>query len=409
MRDSLFKKWLTEQGFFTKGKEFTHLLMDGGKLDVPTDRIYDFYIEYIKGLDRGETYFICEYPPKGVRKFYCDLDIELTERITAEEMSGYFYMVYLLVTEYFGTGFAFTICSSPEKELENGKIKTGIHLVWEDLYLTEENSILLSKKIIERLNETNEMFGRDLKWEEIVDQAVYKTGLRMLGSSKMNKKSDGKKQIWIVEDRKYEPCRHIDSDGNYDENYLDNDYFKYLRDCSIQNHSDYKAYDPVKRLQEEPTNEVKEETEQIRAIRKFIKKWDLPKGWDTTIKSVTKSGGHYIVNSQSQFCLNINDDHKRQTVYFQIYQSGIVQRCLCKCKGKGRAIECSRFRSNKFALSEELFELLFPKKKQRRSEKIKIELGENIFPTNHSLNIKELNKYIIMSENTIKYMEKKYT
>lgn len=51
----MFKTWCKEQGFWNN-TNVSHVLMDGGVLSVPFDRLNDFYIKYTDSYNSGEKY-----------------------------------------------------------------------------------------------------------------------------------------------------------------------------------------------------------------------------------------------------------------------------------------------------------------------------------------------------------------
>jgi len=408
MRNTQLKKWLSENGFITKGKSFSHLCLDGGKLNIPQNSIYEFYKQFANGKLKGEKYFICEVPTK-IRHFYCDFDIKYKKAITVYDLLEYIHVIRDTVNECFDIKLPVIICQRDSIQISDSLWKSGLHLIWDELCLSLDDSINLCKRIIGRLLDTNNKFNGDYDWEEIIDLQVYKGGLRMVGSLKMDKKRVGGKTEFTVIPQNYIPIMRIDSQGIIDSEYLDGNFFKYLCDCSIRCPDETEAQEAVIALKSEEDESVREENKWIDAIERYIKHWDLPKEWNDTLVSVNKTKTGYIVKTQSRYCLNNGKEHKRQNIYFQILQSGLVQKCLCKCRGVSgqKKMECSKFRSQKFKLSEELFGILFPEKKQKKRDKNSIEVGENIFHTNHQLNKRDLHKWLIMSENTINYLKKK--
>ncbi len=51
----MFNKW-----YANNATNLSHVLMDGGKLSVPFDRLNDFYEKYIEAISSNEKLFVVE-------------------------------------------------------------------------------------------------------------------------------------------------------------------------------------------------------------------------------------------------------------------------------------------------------------------------------------------------------------
>ena len=54
----MFKRWCKDQGF-ANNSDLSHVLMDGGVLSVPFDKLNDFYEKCVEVYNSGEKIFIC--------------------------------------------------------------------------------------------------------------------------------------------------------------------------------------------------------------------------------------------------------------------------------------------------------------------------------------------------------------
>jgi hypothetical protein len=91
--------------------------------------------------------------------------------------------------------------------------------------------------------------------------------------------------------------------------------------------------------------------------RMILLKGTSKKGIETFMIMVLTSG------PGSNFCLNIGQDHNSNTVYFLLDQSGIVQRCHCKCeKVRPSGFKCKDYCSKKISLDDvpNLLNAFFP-------------------------------------------------
>ena len=56
----MFKSWCRRQGF-CNGSNLSHVLMDGGILSVPFDKLNEFYEMYIKAVQSGEKIYVVAF------------------------------------------------------------------------------------------------------------------------------------------------------------------------------------------------------------------------------------------------------------------------------------------------------------------------------------------------------------
>ena len=55
----MFKRWCKEQKF-NNATNLSHVLMDGGVLSVPFDKLNEFHEKYIQAIKAGEKLFVVE-------------------------------------------------------------------------------------------------------------------------------------------------------------------------------------------------------------------------------------------------------------------------------------------------------------------------------------------------------------
>ena len=59
----MFREWCKSHGFFEKNPNPSHVLMDGGVLSVPFDRLTDFYEKYVECVKANEKVYVVEKRP----------------------------------------------------------------------------------------------------------------------------------------------------------------------------------------------------------------------------------------------------------------------------------------------------------------------------------------------------------
>jgi len=56
---TVLREWCRKNGF-NNARNLSHVLMDGGVLSIPFDKLREFYEVYIKSVDSGEKVFVVE-------------------------------------------------------------------------------------------------------------------------------------------------------------------------------------------------------------------------------------------------------------------------------------------------------------------------------------------------------------
>lgn len=71
---------------------------------------------------------------------------------------------------------------------------------------------------------------------------------------------------------------------------------------------------------------------------------------------------YYLVNIDSHYCMNLQDEHKSNGVYFIINEQGLFQKCFCRCPTTESRVSggtCEQFTSECFQLPDDLAPILF--------------------------------------------------
>ena len=80
----MFKSWCATQKF-NNATNLSHVLMDGGVLSVPFDKLNAFYEKYIEAVNQGEKLFVVEQKSEKYN-FFVDLDYKGEESLTLDEI-----------------------------------------------------------------------------------------------------------------------------------------------------------------------------------------------------------------------------------------------------------------------------------------------------------------------------------
>lgn len=418
------RKWLIETKKLTKVKDYTHLLLDGGKLKITKDCERQFLIKYAEDVFKGYKHYICEIKTP-VFKLFSDLDFFEDYELTTEELVKYCGHIQGVISEFFNTHSKWAneeteetvldkrviVCTTDTKKCQiDGAeyTKTGAHLIWPNIYISKKTALLLRKCIVQSIEMKYGSRPSYNSWEDVVDQTVYEqNGLRMIGSHKMsncsvckrNKKKMCSKENCIEmfncrkidEGRPYSPSFVLDEYGKLlpqELSKLKNDTFYTVVQTSIRTDTlvETKHSSPVwfTFTQEKPKSKVKvipgiedklgikelkpkqrvsDTDTRTNKVQEFIKKY-LPSPYKRV--NVTDlflcENNTYVAQTDSRFCMNIDREHNSNHIYFCINKNEIYQKCFCRCTSKeGRKFSlCSEYKSAGRKISATLQKLLFP-------------------------------------------------
>jgi hypothetical protein len=426
MKENSLSSWLQQNSCFLykdDKRKYTHLCLDGGRLCVPQNLHEEFIRVYSEGIDNKERYYVCEVPTE-VCRMYCDLDIIEEEVFPLEKIQEIVKVISSIVKFYYDKEFNIIVCTTTPKNVTRDKtkmIKTGVHLIWENLFVSRKNALNLSKQfILALIGKFGERPDYN-KWDDVVDEHVYSensASLRMVGSGKATKKKKTNKEtnetelVLVDEKRVYMPVWCYGESCSF----LDNR--DKIKKCTIrvfESETEWIDSIPqfipqVKSKKSKEGDTVFSEDPIFQKVEKFIR--SIIPEWDRPMRFLKKQGKFYSVKLDgAMFCLNKNGEHNSCGIFFQILEDGLVQRCFCRCKtteGRSHGL-CSEFKSKYFNLPFELKTLLFPKKKKRKNIKkdsYGLSGAPSVFGSYTSLK-QSKQSYLKMSMNSILFIENK--
>lgn len=427
------KNWFMANKLFTKTKVFTHLLLDGGKVNIPESEVSKFLKLYTKDVEAGENNFVCELKTEKF-KLFSDLDFfEPDIPISEESILDYLSTIQTVIYEFFNKNvdpddlyLLASTAPSKNKTIEGQVyIKTGIHLIWPNIFVTKRTSLIIRTAIIQALYARHGKRDPYNTWEEVVDLSVYNAnGLRMLGSKKMaackvcraskDKLCDDPncyqlyKMRRVFEDRAYSLAWVMTADADHTncvlnpkkEEYLKSDTLETVRLSSIrlkdgilETRFDIPIWVKIKETEIQRTKKSKkrqflskEDTEGIRSLGKHTKIYedsDIFKKMEKFIKSnldkelykglsfrslIKTESGVYFATTNCHYCLNTQREHGSNTIWFYISDNGVSQRCFCRCDTtEGRKYgSCKDLKAFLFPLSRPLQKFLYPGKETKK-------------------------------------------
>lgn len=407
--------WLRKNKLFLLKNELdrqtTHLCLDGGRLSVPQKMHAEFMEMYRQCFtDSSEKYYICEVPTK-VSRMYVDMDLIDTLKVKDEYIIKLVKIIQSSIHDYFDKKDIIVCKTKSTKITKNGTeyVKTGIHLIWSDLYVTNCTALKLSKIFVEKLTDTLGERKEYNQWDDVIDSNVYNQklpSLRMVGSRKVKRDVAGQ---MVDVGRAYLPFIVIGSldvkiDDNNISEYVDKSFIRVFEPESTHliELPNVATINNINSVQKKSYN-MKDADELCTDIQEFIVGCGVEPWECIDVRSVIKEKTFYTVKvSNTMYCLNKQAEHGRCGIYFVIFKSGMRQKCFCRCDTtEGRVNgKCSDYSSTYFKLGSELSDKLFLKAKIAKDNR-QYNPG-NSFPAFHVLN-SDPEKFSTMVANTVAF------
>jgi hypothetical protein len=435
---SPLRQWIISNKYWLKAdvqnrsERSTHFLLDGGCIEIPDNQYGIFLSKLANDIQNNWKWFLCE-KRTPVFKFMSDLDIFEENDLNLDDIVQIVKKIQICISENCGN-YSVIGCTTEPKEVtvEGGKTvtKTGVHLIWPKLWVDRRTALWIRSKIITFLEDNFGLRPTWNPWEDVVDECVYNSnGLRMVGCNKCHpcKKCRGRSpeknecevchgEGKIDEGRVYVPSFVLNSDCSSDDEYLSflkKDIRVTLESTSIRNYCNFelsklKNTDECSKwvvpIPKKKTNKVQKvlelDTPQAKKIQWCVEKV-LPRYYrKARVTKITKDSDELIyVNTDTNYCMNVDRCHNSSDTYFEFTPQGIYQRCWCKkdtLEGRRRG-RCRDYRSDIFEISPIARNVIFPEYKNNLKKKKKSEI---IYTENEST-FEKLSKYIEYLEKNI--------
>jgi len=293
-------KWRVPSG------QATHLLMDGGILNVPREETDDFFENYVSTINLRTKLYVVEQKTQRFR-FFIDFDYKDAEKLKDDDVLKF----CSIINECIGRPSRCLIARTKPRPVKEG-IKTGVHIHWPDIIVDRTEALKLRTTVIIALGEG--------PWENIIDSSIYAgSGLRMLWS---HKKPSGDPYI---------PWRSLDGQEFSKE---PSPQILKLFSIRVEDSEVLKKSEPI----------------HINGIEGFINKYMYGQK-NSRVKKIQRHDQNvWYIQTDSKFCENIKRDHKSNHVWFSIMSGRICQRCFDD--------QCSKFTGQEHNLPPTIVEQL---------------------------------------------------
>jgi hypothetical protein len=377
-------EWCRKRKYFGRshGGEVSHLLLDKGVLCVPESSNDDFIHEYSRGvLMGGRPSCIVEYKPRVFRMFY-DLDIvtkdiKMAKMMSAgdfqENVQNIMHIICIATVFLFDvTKTSATICISNVPKKKGDEIKIGIHITFDNIFVTSPTALHIREKVLELLRVEENPFANS--WEQIVDSAVFKgSGMRLPWAAK----HDDLKRVYIP---RVEYLLDSEESGIIETQLFPDEIVKSLASVKeVISKTCLRARGGLTKLRNpeidiecsSPTNSgnfshasLKEYSSAIGEIERLI-----PSQYEGKVTGVIKADHVYMFRHSSRYCENVGRNHKSSNTYFLVSKSGMRQCCYSRKEEDvgQKYCRCSDFRGEYIKLPAALTEELFPDEDEKKN------------------------------------------
>ena len=403
----MFKRWCKDQGF-ANNSDLSHVLMDGGVLSVPFDKLNDFYEKCVEVYNSGEKIFVVEQKTENYN-FFMDLDYKDDEEMSFEQIKSVCKVICDKVSKFGGKD---ALISVAEPKPIDTLIKTGIHINWPGFVVNRSSALGLRDHVINTLNLA---YGsRD--WKDIVDISVY-------GNNSRNTKGSGFRMPWSHKKGKHEACAGqgcelCNNTGKETQSeYLPIFMYKHGPSSTLQKTEQKPSVDilhmatlrtqnmePViiEGTREEATfttlqtkNEFKNQ-EALLLVEAFVRK-HVEGQTTASITKMFKYNKQFLVSTNSKYCENKKCNHNSNHVWFHIVGDTIAQKCFSTTNVLRQYGFCKDFSGRRHQLSKKITDILYEDGKVETytpKKKVIVEPEQNLLE-------KFIKKYIVKKETFI--------
>ena len=400
----MFKRWCKDQGF-ANNSDLSHVLMDGGVLSVPFDKLNDFYEKCVEVYNSGEKIFVVEQKTENYN-FFMDLDYKDDEEMSFEQIKSVCKVICDKVSKFGGKD---ALISVAEPKPIDTLIKTGIHINWPGFVVNRSSALGIRDHVINTLNLA---YGsRD--WKDIVDISVY-------GNNSRNTKGSGFRMPWSHKKGKHEACAGqgcelCNNTGKETQSeYLPIFIYKHGPSSTLQKTEQKPSVDilhmatlrtqsiePViiEGTREEATfttlqtkNEFKDQEARL-LVEAFVRK-NVEGQTTASITKMFKYNKQFLVSTNSKYCENKKCNHNSNHVWFHIVGDTIAQKCFSTTNVLRQYGFCKDFSGRRHQLSNKITDILYEDGKVETytpKKKVVVEPEQNLLE-------KFIKKYIVKKE-----------
>ena len=384
----MFKNWC-KQNRYNNNTDLSHVLMDGGVLSVPFDKLNDFYEIYMKDVLAGEKLYVVEQKTEPFN-FFVDLDYKDTDPLTLEQIESIVKIICDKVETFYEKSVALVSIAKPKEK--DGQMKSGVHINWKNFTIDCENANYLMKHIISILSK----IYSEKDWTSIIDPSVY-------GDPNKKTQGSGFRIPWSYKKGKHEYCKgkgcfECNNTGKITEGvylpvfiYKDKKLSKTDQEPTLEKlwmatvRTNKTLEDVIKipfigeqlvcnhGTKNQPVKNSIQDPVLVAYVQTFIRQ-NLEGQKNSRVLGIskTKKKDMYAVQTDSKYCENLRRNHSSNHVWFVIDDGRIAQKCFCTCEteeGRRRGM-CKNHTGRPHMLNKKIEDILYPNKKLSNNRKL---------------------------------------
>ena len=370
----MFRQWCAQEGF-AHSRNLSHVLMDGGCLSVPFDKLRAFNERYIDACQRGERLFVVEQKTTTYN-FFCDIDYKDTEALSLEEIEDVARIICDKVRRYGGQRCLVSVAEP--KRVDADRYKTGVHLNWSGMVVDQTSAVALREHILVVLYTAK----AGVDWNEVIDNSVY-------GDLERGSKGSGFRLPWSYKKGKCTACQGKGCDACEHEGKITQGMYlpvfayedgklttvdpsptvELLEMATVRTSVSTpttRVEPPAKAIKEGAFTKLqtKDELDDIEAratLEMFIQR-NMEGQGSARVTKIFKYKHSYLVSTTSRYCENLAREHGSNHVWFYVSGNTIAQKCFCRCETvrERRDGFCRDFVGKRYMMTSELFKMLYP-------------------------------------------------
>ena len=375
------RRWASENNLSNKDN-LSHVLMEGGVLSIPSDKVDEFYNKCIDDINSNKRIFVVEQKTE-IYNFFLDIDYIDDEELELNQVESFVKIICDKVNKLGGRDCLVSIC---EPKPKNGRIKTGVHMNWPDFPVNQAGALALRGHILSTLK----LVYSSINWDNVIDDSVYgvlgKTkgsGFRMPWSHKCVKDKQTGNQV--VEGPYLPFMLYKGTEGvgpltplGKIEHVSQEISLERLKMATIR--TDITEPFEIAEAPVAAASNKKEggftaaqkknavvDTGLIAHTQTFIR-MNMEGQSQSHVKKMFKSKDAYLIETDSMYCENLQRTHSSNHVWFIVRDGNICQKCFCRCdtmKGRKSGF-CKDFSGRSHKLPNSLMNEMFPTKKKTR-------------------------------------------
>jgi hypothetical protein len=355
-------------------RNLSHVLMDGGCLSVPFDKLRTFNERYVDACQRGEKVYVVEQKTPTYN-FFADIDYKDKEPLTLEDIEDVCRIICDKVRRYGGERCLISVAEP--KRVDAHRYKTGVHLNWPNLVVDQNAAVALREHILVVLYTAKS--GVD--WNEVIDNSVY-------GDPERGSKGSGFRLPWSHKKAKCVSCGgpgcdECDHTGKvtqgvylpvftYDEGKISptdpSPTTTLLEMAQVRTNVTHGIHvePPAKAIKEGAFTKIQTKDEmcdiEVKATLEMFIQRNMEGQTGARVTRVFKYKTSYLVSTTSRYCENLQREHGSNHIWFYVSGNTIAQKCFCRCETvrERRDGFCRDFVGKRYTLTPQLFKMLYP-------------------------------------------------